>query len=357
MAAHLLSNRYGVPIVHDITNWLRLGDMTFLRFADDGSGGWFFRTVEVKSSLTSSRTNDDGSTSATVMVDIYSNEPLNLPEERQPKRGRVGAPTPEMSDPGQRRRKEDRRIRDQFERLDKMVRCRDLKDDAVTMVDGVPNVILRVDHDQIHHWPELHRAIRTARSEGYAFFDIDGFIGYAVVYDKNGVTAEHFTKTRLRDDVQERLLSSEDCIRNSLMVQQIPMREDHDPVGAPIMRFFSYDIPKRTKADLIHGRLLIMAMVNTGRLDKALAERGLTIEPEDGDLARRGYRYTVDLVWPTGETECMAIPYTSVQHHVNTAMHEFSGLDYVVDHVTAIRRMPESISRTGWLASVEPGSE
>jgi hypothetical protein len=42
---------------------------------------------------------------------------------------------------------------------------------------------------------------------------------------------------------------------------------------------------------------------------------------------------------------------------VKTAMHEFSGLDYVVDHVTAIRRVPESIRRTDWLASVEPGSD
>jgi hypothetical protein len=51
---------------------------------------------------------------------------------------------------------------------------------------------------------------------------------------------------------------------------------------------------------------MIISIVNTGRLDKALAERGLTIEPEDGDLARRGYPYTVDLVWPTGETSGFA---------------------------------------------------
>ena len=53
----------------------------------------------------------------------------------------------------------------------------------------------------------------------------------------------------------------------------------------------------------------------------------------------------------------MAIPYTSVQHHVKTAMHELSGLDYVVDHVTAVRRVPKSISPAGWLANVEPDSD
>lgn len=86
-----------------------------------------------------------------------------------------------------------------------------------------------------------------------------------------------------------------------------------------------------------------------GRLDNALADRGITIEPDQSELVRRGYPYTVDLTWATGETECLGIPYASVQHHVNTAIHEFSGLDYVVDYVTAIRRLPESISRDDFI--------
>jgi hypothetical protein len=224
----------------------------------------------------------------------------------------------------------------------------------LTIVDGIPNVILNVDHHQIHHWPELRRAIRTARSDGYAFFDLDGFIGYAMVYDKHRANPEYLKQSSVREDVQERLVSNEDGVRNSLTVQQIPMREDRDLGGAPVMRFFSYDIPKRAKADLIHGRLLIVAMINTGRLDRALAERGFAIEPENSNLAERGYPYTVDLKWPTGETECLAIPYTSVQHHMHTAIHEFSGLNYVVDHIAAIRRMPEAISREDWLTGVEP---
>jgi hypothetical protein len=45
-----------------------------------------------------------------------------------------------------------------------------------------------------------------------------------------------------------------------------------------------------------------------------------------------------------------------VQHHMHTAIHEFSGLDYVVDHVAAVRRVPEIISREEWLSGVEPGA-
>jgi hypothetical protein len=41
---------------------------------------------------------------------------------------------------------------------------------------------------------------------------------------------------------------------------------------------------------------------------------------------------------------------------MHTAIHEFSGLDYVVDHVAAVRRVPEIISREEWLSGVEPGA-
>jgi hypothetical protein len=355
MGGHLLANQYGVPIVHDITNWLRHGDMTFLRFHEERALGWFFRTVEVKSSVTSFTQNDDGTASAQMLVDLYSSEPLELPEERQPKRRKARNETPDESGAGLARRKEDRRIRDQFKRLDKMVDRRDLEFDAVTIVDGIPNVVLSVDHRQVHHWPDLRHAIRTARSAGYAFFDLDGFIGYAVIYDNYRANPEFFKQSTVREDVQERLICDENGVRNRLTVQQIPMREVHDMVGAPVMRFFNYDIPKRAKADLIHGRLLIISMVNTGRLDMALADRGFAIEPEDSNLAQRHYPYTVDLEWSTGETVCLAIPDTAVQHHVQTAIHEFSGLDYVVDHVAAIRRVPEIISREDWLRGVEAG--
>ena len=196
MAAHLLGNQYGVPIVHDITNWLRVGDLTFLRWADDDSHEWFFRTVEVKSSLTDSTINEDGSAKAALLVDLYSNEPLELPEEKHQSHSPDKVRASDQNGTAERQRKEDRRIRDQFERLDKMVAHRDLKDHVVTRIDGMPNLIVRVDHNQVHHWADLRRAIRTARSKGYAFFDVDGFIGYALLYDKEGQTSRRSRNPR-----------------------------------------------------------------------------------------------------------------------------------------------------------------
>jgi hypothetical protein len=47
MAGHLLSQQFGIPIVHDITNWLRIGDITFMQPKKEGTS-WRFHTVETK---------------------------------------------------------------------------------------------------------------------------------------------------------------------------------------------------------------------------------------------------------------------------------------------------------------------
>jgi hypothetical protein len=356
VAAHLLGNRYGVPIVHDITNWLRAGDVTFLRWVDDQSPEWFFRTIEMKSSLSDLVTNDDGSTNATMLVDLYSNEPLDLPEERDRQLMNAAESMEQKLEPPQRRLRADRRIEGQFDRLDKMVRRRDLAEDTITTFDGVPNVILRVDHSPAHHWTELRRAIRQARHDGYSFFDIDGFIGYALVYNGTGVTEDDLRQPQMLVDVKRRLLMTNAGPQHSLIVRQLPLLEKNDTPGAPIMRFFSYAIPKRAKADLIHNRLVIVAVVNMGPLDAAVARRGLSVASQNGDLAMRGYPYAADLVWPNGETDSVAIPMISVSKHVETAIHEFCGLDFVADHVASVTSLPGVIRREEWLAALKsPG--
>jgi hypothetical protein len=351
MAAHLLGSHYGIPIVHDITNWLRVGDITFLRWVSDESNEWFFRTVEVKSSLANSVTDADGSVSATVMVDLYSNEPLALPEVDRKASPETGGLTSRLPNTAERPTREDRRIRGQFVRLDNMVLRRDLATDAVTIVEGMANVVLMVDHSPTHRWADLRRAIRDARRHGYSFFDIDGFIGYGLAYNESGVSVDDLLKPQIRNDVRDRLLGGGAAMRGqgSLIVQQIPLLERHDAQGAPVMRFFNYSIPKRAKADLIRNRLLITAVVNMGRLTPALVERGLGVEPADSDLAGRGYPYTANLVWPDGQTDCLGIPTTAVSGHVKVAVNEFLGLAYVADHVASVTQLPDVISREEWL--------
>jgi hypothetical protein len=48
---------------------------------------------------------------------------------------------------------------------------------------------------------------------------------------------------RMVDDGQKQLLATHEGARNGDLVRHIPMREEWDAQGAPVMRFFSYDIP------------------------------------------------------------------------------------------------------------------
>lgn len=351
MARHLLSEQFGVPIVHDITNWLRIGDITFLRF-DDEPFSWRFQTVELKSSLDESRITDAGMVEAKVTVDVYSNESLalsaNVDEQAPPILDALN-PLDERSKRAP--RKQDRRLERQFRRLDQMVARRDIRENTMTTIDGIPNVVFRLPHAETHHWSDFRRAIRCARRDGFAFFSIDQFIGYGVFYCKEGVTEEHIAKFRepfVEGAMNEVLGTCAGDENGFVLVRQIPMLEKYDVEGFPITRFFSYDIPKIAVADLLRNRLLMTVTVNFGRLDAALVDQGFTIDQKD-----KAYRYSVDVSWQSGESFRLDIPSSYVSREVERALYEFSGLDDVIQKVVAVKRLPETIPYEEWEASLK----
>ena len=52
------------------------------------------------------------------------------------------------------------------------------------------NFNLQLAEEQQPHWEELRRAIRTARRDGFAYFELGGFVGYSLIYNATGVTEE-----------------------------------------------------------------------------------------------------------------------------------------------------------------------
>jgi hypothetical protein len=190
MAGYLLGQKFGIPIIHDITNWLRIGDITFARLTENPDDRRF-QTVELKSSLIDSTTLEDGSTYANMTVNVYCNEPMDLlrPIAKDPKDAK--SPTLAVETSNQAPTRKDRRLDRQFERLDIMKNRRDMVDNSITKIDGIPNINLRIDREEGHRWHELRRAIRAARRSGFSFFSIDNFIAYGIWYQKGGVSAEH----------------------------------------------------------------------------------------------------------------------------------------------------------------------
>jgi hypothetical protein len=79
-----------------------------------------------------------------------------------------------------------------------------------------------------------------------------------------------------------------------------------------------------------------------------LIDHGFTVDHENW-----GYRYSIDVAWPSGETFRIGIPASHVSREVERALYEFSGLDDVIQKVAAIKRLPEMISYEDWEASLK----
>jgi len=235
-----------------------------------------------------------------------------------------------------------------------MVARRDMQDNGITTIDGIPNLVFRLPVEETHHWADFRRAIRNARRDGFSFFSIDNFIGYGIFYRKEGVTEEHIASYRdaYLAHVQNELLS-EPVGNPFLLIREIPMKEDYDLEGFPIMRFFSYDIPQVAINDLLRHRLVVTALVNWGRLDSALVDQGFAVVGINANPDDQSLPYSVDVSWPTGDTFRVQIPTNQVSREVERALYEFSGLNDVVRKVASVKLLPETIAYEDWDASLK----
>jgi hypothetical protein len=289
---------------------------------------------------------------------MYSNEPMDLLKASEKKtEPDAGDPTPPQKASNRGPSKPDRRLKRQFQRLDEMIARRDMEENSITTIDGIPNIVFRLPHEDTHHWSDLRRAIRDARREGFAFFSIDNFTGYGIFYRKEGVTEEHIAKFRepYVAHVQNEL-HPEQAANPFLLVRQVPMKEEYDLEGFPIMRFFSYDIPQIAISDLLRHRLVVTAVVNWSRLDSALVDRGFKVVGINATSEDQKLPYSVEVSWPTGDRFRVETPMNQVSREVERALYEFLGLDDVVQKVASVQLLPEYISYEDWDASLKAQS-
>lgn len=348
-AMKLLQSGFGLPIIHDITDCLRIGDITFLSFGDSAADK-NFRTIEIKTSRLDVTVDGEGNESVSLRVTAIGTEPLPLIESQTVlDMGTFRAE--ELKTPIHMPRREDRRLEKQFNRMVTAVARRTVEDHKLTKIDGSPHLSLVSDVEDHHHWTELRRAIRSARKNGYAFFQIDNFIGYGLWFNAKGVAKEDIAEPRFVEDIQSHILSDELGDRNSLTLGAVPIQEDH--AYAPLlMPFTIYEIPHRAISDILHGRLVIMAVMNTGHVEHALADAGFKIELEPGAPDNRSFKLRTTLQWPTGEWSQLEIPVPWLA--ISAAMHEFLGIESIISKTSAIKSLPKRISFEEFVSGVDP---
>lgn len=336
LARGMTSPEWGLPIVHDITDVLRIGDITFMRPALD-PGDAVFRTFELKTNRTNEETDEDGNTLINLHVMLAATEPFpDMPAHMvPPPEDSEGAPPPAPA------RRQDRRLQRQLDRMDRATMKRDIPFDSVTQLDGHSHVTIRIDDEQDSHWKELRRAIRQARANGYSFFSIDGFVGYALFYNRDGITREDMKLGNLAADTIASVMHPAIDKRNSLTLSAIPTIEDA-PFGTDVLPFFLWNVPRNAINDILRNRLAIMSVYNSGRIEALLEAEGFEVRPGAAAKDSRSFTYVSTLEWPTGEWAEVEAP--GPWEDMFVAAHEFRGARAVIQRAIAMRDLTKKIS-------------
>jgi hypothetical protein len=260
--AQTMSEHYGVPLLHDVTDLLRVGDVTF--FQQDKPP----HTVEVKTELVESVVDGDHTTFKYVASAVW---PADAPP---PSEGtRVGKPTrqpqPALAS---------KRFKRQLDRMQRAHAIREAELGKPTDIGGVKTLIVTAKGAAPQsHWPLIRRLIREAKRTGYASGVAESAVLFAVLYSKKGF--ESFDEGQLAiigPDLVASGIYFEDKNKNALQVSLLP-----DPRGDgphTYLPYFLYPLPRSAIFDLLHGRLLIFSLLNVGRLADAVERAGFRVE-------------------------------------------------------------------------------
>lgn len=327
---------WGIPIIHDITDSLRIGDVTFLSFGDEITDQRT-RTFELKSSVTGRHTNEDGTEGETVNVIFSSIEALPDDIDLRPRPTASGGEL--RRHPDGPRRRPDRRFAKQMERMRVATEHKLAVDNSVTLI-AEENVINLVTEDHVpSRWSELRRSIRTARRNGYSFMPVDRFSSYILFYDAAGVEPDKMQLDEVNADILNAFFGGSVGDRDNLTVLPVPIGDDSD-FTERVIPFFLFDIPRRAINDLINNRLVIMCLMNSKGVETALTDEGFEVTPSMAKDSRL-FDVSFTLEWESGEKLGMRVPAPWAE--MVEAAQEFRGVESVMSKVRAMRDLPRKI--------------
>jgi hypothetical protein len=328
-AEGLANSGWGFPLLHDITDILRIGDITFIKPDDKRR----FRTVEVKTQLNDELSVDDGKVQYDYTVTLLvAGE--DLPDgELAPAHD---VPSDEDASRPPRRRAKTRALR-QVERLDAARARQQLRPGTVGRVGGesVISVLAEVQH--AGHWDVVRRVARRARRTGYASEAVEEAFVYAAMYNPDRIDPkaddDNFRQVAL-DLAASNILFRERPERNSLVVYSIPHAQDAAHLHLP---YYLYPLPRSTIIDMLHGRMVLFNLVNSGKVVDALETRGfeVSLPHERNDLGNGSLIASAAFVADDGGE------YRADLHNLgltlNEMVMEFQAIDYFIAAAEAMR--------------------
>lgn len=337
VASMAANDGWGFPLLHDVTDCLRIGDITFISYRDDLERP-LVRTVEVKTRLLDEETTENGEVISNYSAVLVSPEPFGPYSEVDtavvPNADASGADAAFFGPPAALRAS---RMDRQMQRMAKAFARQRVEADKVTDVQGQRFVRADTQSASTSHWRALRRVIRRSRERGYAFECADETFFYAAFYDSGALTDASIQGADIAKDVWD------SCIilpggrrRNHLLVHAIPpIQRD---TAHPCMPYYLYPIPRRAKEDLLCGRLALAVIANTGRIVGELESAGFTVSEYSGTHPWSNGTLLVSSPVADADGNEYVLEIHQLWFHVLEAMYEFKSVDYIVEVAEAIKR-------------------
>ncbi|WP_370946608.1 hypothetical protein AB5J62_03355 [Amycolatopsis sp. cg5] len=321
ISSELSNHGWGFPLLHDITDCLRIGDITFV------SPGKNHRTVEVKTHLIDEELLDDGHREVRYEVNVLfirdDMDEVPLIGEGDPGLSNTKSAMPRMhlNTP---------RIERQFERMASALQRQKMQHNSLSEIDNMPTISLTVPMSKSGHWRTLRRVMRNARKNGY-FTEVaeDTFL-YVGIYCAGGVTEEAIKDSRVVDDLRNSGILTGDATKDSIGVYSVPTKASRGP--QLYLPYFIYSISQWAVLDLLRRRLVVIVIMNRARIYEALERAGYKVDP----ALREGFQ-SLSVSVPATEKEGYFLEFKNLEMHVLEMIYEFRTLDSLVSVIDAMK--------------------
>jgi hypothetical protein len=213
-----------------------------------------------------------------------------------------------------------------------------LSDLAVAIPGEPPLLSAPFQSEADSHWKSLRTIIREARMNGYASVNADNAMLYVAFYNRSGVTEVDIKREELpRDVIASGILSETDRDRDAILVNQIP--PDDGRGHNVFLPFYLYPIQRWALSDLLHGRLVLVVLVNPGRIMEALERDGFLVRDADHGNYRPQKSFVISCELQTaGCDDKYWMELHNFSFHIQEIVQEFKSVDYIVEVARATRR-------------------
>lgn len=330
VAAHLAGKGLGFPVIHDITDCLRTGDITFVKFVGDSR---VVRTIEVKTRVVDVAPAVDGKRSVTYQITAVFASSDRVPEiDDELLQEPVTIPI---------NRKIDSHVEINSSRIDRQLRRMKTALDqqrsptgSVVEIDGKPSIFAELKPGDFSHWELLRRVIRRARRNGYAWESPERGWMYLVIC---GDDDEAVKRAMEEAGVASAIAGPEMVLaggpgNNALNIYGIPVEAGRGP--QLYLPYFLYPIPRKWRIGLAGGELAIIVIVNSGVVAEALRAAGFEVAFSDG-MKLASIEATTEVTSRDGILHSVQL--VGIANHVNNAVYEMRGTRHVVQAVCAMR--------------------